>query len=83
MGYRCDACNEPVFLKFRVTGYGSPIQIADTPVEIQRSAETFELNYLPEEVSSDFGEALTCYSNSCDWLQYELPVFTPLGVKCL
>ena len=34
-------------------------------VEIERSAESFELQHLPQEVASDFKEALTCYSNSC------------------
>ncbi|MBI4222209.1 MAG: DUF4145 domain-containing protein [Planctomycetes bacterium] len=65
MAYRCDACNEPVFLKFRITSLGDPVLIDEQPVEIQRAAETFELSYLPSDVASDFGEALTCYSHSC------------------
>lgn len=65
IGYRCDACNEPVFLKFRITGFGNPVQIDEQPVEIQCAAETFDLSYLPADVASDLGEALTCYSQSC------------------
>src|SRR5258708_24819844 len=62
--YRCDACNAPVFLKFTVT-YTNPITLADTFELIERPVETFELQYLPEDVQSDFREALTCYSQSC------------------
>ena len=37
----------------------------EDPVEIERPTESFELQYLPDEVAEDFKEALTCYSNSC------------------
>ena len=62
--YRCDACNAPVFLKFTVT-YTNPITLSDTFELVERPAETFELQYLPDDVQSDFREALTCYSQSC------------------
>ena len=63
--YRCDACNQPVFLKFRVVKLSAPVLIDEDPIEIERPAESFELQHLPNEVSEDFKEALICYSNSC------------------
>ena len=64
--YRCDACNQPVFLKFRARDTGSSFAIFDeSPVEIERPTELFDLQYLPDEVAEDFKEALICYSNSC------------------
>ena len=63
--YRCDACNQPVFLKSRVIELASPVSLDENMVEIERPAESFDLQHLPEEVADDFKEALTCYSNSC------------------
>jgi hypothetical protein len=68
--YRCDSCNSPIFLRFRVIQYPQkgnkhPVRISDTYELVQRPLETFEYKYLPEEVAADFREALTCYSNLC------------------
>lgn len=67
--YRCDACNEPVFLRFNVTRYStSPttyVMLEDEYEEVERPKETFELGYLPNEVANDFRESLTCYSSGC------------------
>ena len=63
--YRCDACNEPVFLKFRVTSLSNPVRFSEVPTEIERPEETFEFQHLPDGVSEDFREALICYSNNC------------------
>ena len=62
--YRCDACNQPVFLKFRARGSDFAV-FDEPPVEIERPTESFELQHLPDEVAEDFKEALICYSNSC------------------
>ena len=62
--YRCDACNQPVFLKFRASGHNFAV-FNEPPVEIERPTESFEMQHLPDEVAEDFKEALTCYSNSC------------------
>ena len=62
--FRCDACNQPVFLKSRVSSLGAVV-LLDEMIEIERSAESFELQHLPPDVADDFKEALTCYSNSC------------------
>jgi len=66
--YRCDSCNDPVFLKFSISNYdnrNARILIDEDYVEIEKAKESFKLNYLPENVKDDFNEALICYSNSC------------------
>jgi len=62
--YRCDACNAPVFLKFKLT-YTNPITVDESFEEVELPTEPFELEHLPAEVASDFKEALTCYSQLC------------------
>lgn len=64
--YRCDSCNSPVFLKFRVKAYTADrIELSTGYTEMQRAGEKFNFTYLPEETEILFREALTCYSNSC------------------
>ena len=64
--YRCDSCNEPVFLKFRLGNRGTGfIYIEPSYEEVQRPSETFEFQYLPTGVAEDFREALACYSVAC------------------
>jgi len=68
IAYRCDSCNQPIFLRFHVESYepGSHrIRIEDKFEEVERDQETFEYQYLPKNVAKDFKEALVCYSNSC------------------
>lgn len=66
IGYRCNACNDVVFLRFRAPNYDrNPIQIPESFEEVESPQETFEYSYLPDSVASDFDEALTCYSVSC------------------
>jgi Domain of unknown function (DUF4145) len=68
IAYRCDSCNFPVFLRFRVTQYdvgNHRIQLSDTFEEVERASETFDFQYLPATVADEFREALTCYSQSC------------------
>jgi hypothetical protein len=64
--FRCDACSEPVFLKFTVRGY-TPlrVELANNYQEIERARENFPLTYLPEEAEALFKEALNCYAASC------------------
>jgi hypothetical protein len=65
--YKCDACNEPIFLKFLVIRYEPLsyfIEISDTYETVENSIETFEFEFLPENVKNDFSEALKCYSIS-------------------
>lgn len=71
VGYRCDSCNSPVFLRFPVKEYHSMgnasrrVILEERPEEVERPLESYELQYLPQEVADDFREALLCYSVSC------------------
>ena len=63
IAFRCDACGEPVFLKFVAKAY-TPlrVELAANYVEIERARESFPLTYLPEEAEELFKEALNCYA---------------------
>lgn len=66
--YRCDSCNAPVFLHFEATPDGGNNRLIiheDSWKEVERASETFDFEYLPESVASDFRETLTCYSQLC------------------
>ncbi|MDD2901794.1 MAG: DUF4145 domain-containing protein [Syntrophales bacterium] len=67
IAYQCDACRQTIFLRFPVTyDFGNArVFIDENFTEIERPKEEYEFNYLPEIVSDDFKEALTCYSHSC------------------
>jgi hypothetical protein len=61
--FRCDACGEPVFLKFIVKNYTAlRIELAPNFVEVERAPEDFPLTYLPPESEGLFKEALGCYA---------------------
>ena len=65
MGYMCNSCQEPVFLKFKVDNYdfiNSRIFISEEPMQVEFPKIDFEFEYLPEPIKSDFKEALSCYS---------------------
>ena len=64
--FRCDACGEPIFLKFTAKAYTAlRIELAPNYTEIERARENFPLTYLPEESEAVFREALSCYSAGC------------------
>jgi hypothetical protein len=64
--FRCDACAEPVFLKFVARAYTPQrVELAANYIEIERAPENFPLTYLPEEAESMFKEALNCYAAGC------------------
>lgn len=64
--FRCDACGEPIFLKFASKAFtASSIELAGNYMEIERARESFPLTYLPEEAETLFKEALTCYGAGC------------------
>jgi hypothetical protein len=64
--FACDACGEPVFLKFVAKGYTAlRVELAANFREIERARENFPLTYLPEEAEVMFKEALNCYAASC------------------
>ncbi len=58
--FRCDACAEPVFLKFAAKAYTAQrVELAANYTEIERARESFE------EAEGLFKEALNCYSAGC------------------
>ncbi len=64
--FRCDACSEPVFLKFPVKAYTDlRVELGNNFQEIERARESFPLTYLPEQTETLFKEALQCYAAGC------------------
>lgn len=64
--FRCDSCNEPVFLRFQVVQYATDHAELDNLYEqVESTSETFELNGIAPEVEKLFNEALSCYSIDC------------------
>ena len=64
--FRCDACGEPVFLKFAAKAYTAlRVELNPNYVEIERARENFPLTYLPEDAEAVFKEALGCYAAGC------------------
>lgn len=64
--FRCDACMEPVFLRFAAKAYTAlRAELAANYAEVERARENFPLTYLPEEAEGLFKEALDCYSAGC------------------
>jgi hypothetical protein len=64
--FRCDACGEPIFLKFIAKTYTPQrIELAASYTEVERARENFPLTYLPAESEDLFREALSCYSAGC------------------
>jgi hypothetical protein len=66
LAFRCDSCQEPVFLKFAVKAYTqNRVEFAGNYQEIERSRENFPFTYLPEQTENLFKEALNCYAAGC------------------
>jgi hypothetical protein len=64
--FRCDACLEPIFLKFVVKAYTAQrVDLGANYLEIERARENFPLTYLPEDAEELFKEALSCYAAGC------------------
>ena len=63
--FKCDSCNAPVFLRFRVREYrDNKVELNRNFVELERPKERFSFSYLPRDTEVLFREALTCYSNN-------------------
>ena len=61
--YKCDACDEPVFLRFAVREYkDNSVELHRNFVELERPKERFSFSYLPKHTEVLFREALSCYS---------------------
>ena len=65
--YRCDSCNEPVFIKYAVRRYSpEQVELFSQFVQIERAPETFQLGGASSQrVERLFNEALTCYDAGC------------------
>jgi hypothetical protein len=66
IGYKCNSCNEPVFLKFTILKYALPqlyIAISDQFESVESPRVNFEYEYVESPVKEDLKEALLCYSN--------------------
>ncbi len=64
--FRCDACGEPVFLRFAAKAYTAlRVELAPNYTEVERARASFPLSYLPKEAEALFKEALNCYSAGC------------------
>jgi hypothetical protein len=64
--FSCDACGEPIFLRFIAKTYAAlRIELASNYTEVERAPEKFPLTYLPEESEVLFREALNCYAAGC------------------
>ncbi|MGB5622939.1 MAG: hypothetical protein WBN65_10640 [Gammaproteobacteria bacterium] len=64
--FRCDACGEPVFLKYPIKAYlEDRVELSTNYQEIERPRERFDFTYLPEDSEILFREALNCYSANC------------------
>ncbi len=64
--FRCDSCNEAVFLRFQVVHYAADhAELDNLYEEVERAGERFEINGNGGKVESLFNEALTCYAIGC------------------
>jgi hypothetical protein len=65
IAYKCNSCEEPIFLKFEVFKYdigNNYISISDEFETVETSMEGFEYDFLTGSVKDDLREALLCYS---------------------
>lgn len=61
--FRCAACNEPRFLRAAIRAVGAErIELAPHLVEVERTRERFQYNYVPDSVEQLLRETLECYS---------------------
>jgi hypothetical protein len=66
IAFRCDACAEPVFLRFTVKAYTAQrVELGSNYTEVEHARENFPLTYLPEDAEGLFKEALNCYAAGC------------------
>jgi hypothetical protein len=63
VAFRCAACNEPRFVKTAIRSFDADrIVLSANLVEIERSKEHFEYNYLPDKTQRLLREAFGCYT---------------------
>lgn len=63
VAFRCSACNEPRFVKTAIRSFDKDrIVLSANLVEVERSKEHFQYNYLPEKTQRLLREAFGCYT---------------------
>ncbi len=63
VAFRCAACNEPRFAKTAIRSYDRDrIVLSANLVEVERSKEHFQYNYLPEKTQRLLREGFGCYT---------------------
>ena len=74
IAFRCAACNEPRFARAAVRSFGDDrIVLSANLVEVERSKEHFQYNYLPERIQRLLREAFGCYTAD---------LFLAFGILC-
>jgi hypothetical protein len=64
--YRCAACSEPRFVRAAVRAFEPDrVELAASPIEIERVRERFQYGYLPDRVERLLRETLECYTAGC------------------
>lgn len=63
VAFRCAACNEPRFARTAIRSFDEDrIVLSANLVEVERSKEHFQYNYLPERIQRLLREAFGCYT---------------------
>jgi hypothetical protein len=63
VAFRCGACNEPRFARTAVRSFGDDrIILSANLVEVERSKEHFQYNYLPKQTGRLLREAFGCFA---------------------
>jgi len=63
VAFRCAVCNEPRFARTAIRSFGKDrIVLSANLVEVERSKEHFQYNYLPERLQRLLREAFGCFT---------------------
>lgn len=72
VAFRCGACNEPRFARAAIRSFGDDrIILSANLVEVERSKEHFQYNYLPKNTGRLLREAFGCYAADL-WLAFAI-----------
>jgi hypothetical protein len=72
VAFRCGACNEPRFARAAIRSFGDDrIILSANLVEVERSKEHFQYNYLPKSTGRLLREAFGCYAADL-WLAFAI-----------
>ena len=65
--YKCNICLKPIFVKYKVAKYSPapPLIYFYEYKIINKPIESYDYDYLPDNVRLDFIEAALCYSAGC------------------